>query len=439
MNKKYNYLLAALFLFVFQSCLFEEKDIFDKSAAERLTQSVKDNLTLLQSAPNGWVMQYFPDVDHAGYPMIVKFGTDGFASVMGRNTTTGNKDSLAIGAYDVKVDESIVLTFDGYNPVIHKFADPTVIVQSGQVPGYGYKGDFEFTIMSATSDKIRLKGKKRGLDIYLLRLNENQNWSEYFNMLDNMDAMLFNKDIPISLLLTIGNESYSLANGASHIFTATKKTTDGEMLSSSKMPFIITPTGLRFYQPIDIDGVKIETFQLNSDKTALVCSDEGADAKIVGPQPIDAYFEILKSGSNWSFGSSAESMELSLKSAYDRIVNSLAVPGRKLDILAFIDNKTYGTSLLIQSSKNGTKATGYIGFSMKLNDNSQLVLTFNGFDSKSNSTGKSYYDQYDGVAAFVSLLEGTYTLQLEGATLNPQTIRLVNMADNTKWFNLFAK
>ena len=50
-------LAAAL---AFTSCVKEEEDIFDKSAAERLNEASDLYSKRLMASPNGWAMQLYP-------------------------------------------------------------------------------------------------------------------------------------------------------------------------------------------------------------------------------------------------------------------------------------------------------------------------------------------------------------------------------------------
>ncbi len=59
MKKIYNicFLLTLLSLV---SCTPEEENLFDQSAAERIDAAIKEELSILRGAKNGWVMEYYP-------------------------------------------------------------------------------------------------------------------------------------------------------------------------------------------------------------------------------------------------------------------------------------------------------------------------------------------------------------------------------------------
>ena len=57
MMKKIYYILFLLLAgFCFNSCVSEEEDLFDKSAAERMNEALTKYKAILQDDPQGWVM-----------------------------------------------------------------------------------------------------------------------------------------------------------------------------------------------------------------------------------------------------------------------------------------------------------------------------------------------------------------------------------------------
>lgn len=56
------------------SCVNEEADLFDSSAAQRLNQAVTDYTNLLENSEDGWIMDYYPsDGSLGGYTLTVVF------------------------------------------------------------------------------------------------------------------------------------------------------------------------------------------------------------------------------------------------------------------------------------------------------------------------------------------------------------------------------
>ena len=137
-------LLAATFV----ACSRDEESLFEKPAAIRAQEAIKEAFDVLTSQEAGWEMAYFPNLeaDAKGYNMVLKFNKNGNVSVSAKNaTTTANKivtDTASTWA--VKSDYGPILTFDTYNDVFHAFSDP-------KGDGAGLLGDYEFLILKALS------------------------------------------------------------------------------------------------------------------------------------------------------------------------------------------------------------------------------------------------------------------------------------------------
>ena len=59
--KKLAIILLGLFPLVLSSCLKEEEDYFDKSASARIEEAVKNAISVLEGAENGWAVKYYPN------------------------------------------------------------------------------------------------------------------------------------------------------------------------------------------------------------------------------------------------------------------------------------------------------------------------------------------------------------------------------------------
>ena len=57
--KKLAIILLGLFPLVLSSCLKEEEDYFDKSASARIEEAVKNAISVLEGAENGWAVKYY--------------------------------------------------------------------------------------------------------------------------------------------------------------------------------------------------------------------------------------------------------------------------------------------------------------------------------------------------------------------------------------------
>ena len=77
MKKIYLILLAVMSL-AFTSCLMEEKEIFDKTPAERMDAYLEEYRSILSSNEEGWLLQYYAEEEqsYGGYAYVLKFTQD---------------------------------------------------------------------------------------------------------------------------------------------------------------------------------------------------------------------------------------------------------------------------------------------------------------------------------------------------------------------------
>lgn len=149
------YTLLALICIVLQSCLFSEEEIFDESSANRATADVIKCQEILKDVPNGWKLEYYIGSNYSAGAVTLLMKFDGKQVEMASEAgAEGYKPGTIITSlYQVKSEQSTMLTFDSYNQLIHMFSGPLGL-------NMNVGGDYEFIIMSATPDKVILQGKK---------------------------------------------------------------------------------------------------------------------------------------------------------------------------------------------------------------------------------------------------------------------------------------
>ena len=76
MNRR-NSLFIAVLVLLLSSCTLNEAELFNMSASEQINKPLTDNMSLLQSAKNGWAMEYFATETSPGYTFLMKFNTNG--------------------------------------------------------------------------------------------------------------------------------------------------------------------------------------------------------------------------------------------------------------------------------------------------------------------------------------------------------------------------
>ena len=127
MKKVYLLFMAIMLTLSLQSCLHDDKTTFDLPAADRIEKKVADYKALLESADDGWVMQYYTgkNYSYGGYTLLLKF-KNGNVTAMG---DVKDIEAQATSGYDVVKDLGPTLSFNGYNAVIHPLAETLFSVQ----------------------------------------------------------------------------------------------------------------------------------------------------------------------------------------------------------------------------------------------------------------------------------------------------------------------
>ena len=228
------------------SCLKDDKANFSGSPAARLDEAVKVNKQILESAPNGWSLGYYAGRNYSGpgFTLTLKF-KDGKAYIMG-----DNKDATTVGVseYDIVKDQGVVLTFPTYNSVIHELA--------GASQGYpeGLQGDYEFAILEANANFIRLRGKKWKNEMILTPI-KNQTQEEFIQ-----------KVLTIREGMTTNNYHFILGKdtlSAGEVNIETRRLTAKINNVSYDLAYNLTDTGLNLSSPIKIGAKEYSSFTWN--------------------------------------------------------------------------------------------------------------------------------------------------------------------------------
>lgn len=262
MKKIFFYIMFAVAGLSLQSCLHDDDEIFDKSAAERINEAVANVKEVLTSSQEGWVMHYYVGQEYAygGLNLAMKF-TDG--KVQMYNETAQNSDGSyksVVSTYKITRDQGPVLAFDTYNDLLHVYGDPA---GNGPTDVDGWEADYEFVVMNISEDQntITLKGKKFNNTIVLERLNRPV--AEYFDAATKMAESLTNAGI---LAYTVGDKKAKFYPGSSEY--SVKYVDDKGEVASLTVPYTSTDKGLLFNEPIELFGDTLKG--INAKDTATV-------------------------------------------------------------------------------------------------------------------------------------------------------------------------
>lgn len=264
---------VALLAFTLQSCSNKEEEIFEESPSARLQALMDKTQATLVSSENGWVMDYFPDRDlsYGGFLYILKFNKQ---SVEAYCELSDDLSESIESLYKLSNDDGAVLSFDSYNEFLHFFATPS----SGRYEAYD--GDFEFKIMKVEDDLITLKGKRSGNAIYLHRLKE-----EPVQYLEKCVETSENIFAPKASGTYGGTAIEALVDPDVRYITIYLN--GGEY----GQYFLPTPTGVRFVEPLEINGATISELSYNNTKFIFSGTDSnGANIQFTCVLPDDYMF-----------------------------------------------------------------------------------------------------------------------------------------------------
>lgn len=281
----YIYLVAAIACVSFHSCLFQEDDLFDDSAANRVTNANNRYAALLQSATNGWVMEYYigDDYSSGGISILCKF-TDKEVEMASTCSVPGaDAGTVHSSLYKLIGEQGPMLTFDSYNPVMHYFATPT---GGGSDPNGTLGGDYEFVIRSATDTQIVLEGKKVGNTMVMTRLADDVKWSDYIDKVTTMEENAFLNTYEVKE----GGQVVGMLQRNNYTFTMTDALGD---VIYDLMPFVYTETGLKFREPFVINGTSVQYLEWNEASRTLVSTDGAVSFEGIYPEGWRSYEEFL--------------------------------------------------------------------------------------------------------------------------------------------------
>lgn len=428
---------------VLSACSRDEDDLFSSSVAER-RQAAKDATTQqLCSASNGWEMLYFPNPESAGYSVLLKFSANGQVTAASRNPQTTNNAYQIVdnSMWTIKADGGLFLSFDTNNKIMHAWADP-------RPTGNGYLGDYEFLIMSTSSDCIRLKGKKHEAYITMYPLSTGVDWSEYFNQVYvQRDLIVKNNN---------GTEFIYSANGTQERLTYRDGLMIKDLSDGTYFPFVVRPSGITFERGITFGGVTAYNFSINQEKSRLVCTD-GISAEF---QPAMTFVENLNAkldnGVKWKLDTK-DMGETSLN-AYNAIVNALNKQSCKYSNIQILrvpkqvisdgdTTKVMQDQMLVEYKKGGTVKVGMYELKYAFTNDILTYTYIAPIDDESqtatallNILGGGKGQDQKGAAMLSALICGDFTItSATGSLINAQQLYWTSTTDANKRIKFIAQ
>ena len=428
--KKSNIIILISALLVFTSCLFEQKDIFDKTPAERMEGYLNEYQELLESSENGWILEYYPDsyLSYGGYVYFLTFN-EGEVSVQFQMAADVSKEITSL--YKMTPDDGPVLSFDTYNAYLHYFATPS----SGEANYQGKRGDTEFKIMGKSDDEseIYLVGRKSGNPCKLVR-NDEYDATEYLTACNAIKNELNYKTI-VSFEFQVGDAKGEAERGGemelnNYFYFGYPEDgvmdSEDEVLIEGEFPFCTTPDGIKLFKPVEIDGSEYDYFYYDGENNRFIAEDEYVSLNMVytpiSQQFADAEWYITK-----------ENLSPAAAAIFSEVETTLASSSDAIEYLAFgmglSGSKKYG--LEFQCTKG--KGTFEYKANVKADDKLGLKYTMN-----NDGDAKTYLTKMlKLIDCFGRSAEKTFTVETDNFKL-PTWIKLTD-ASNTAISIKFVK
>lgn len=260
---------AAVSLTALPSCLKEDNEVFEDSPSVRIQQSLEKTKKILESQSNGWVMFVYP-VDPSseyisrGYIYTVKF-SDSKVTARSERDSRGAVEETSY--YKLTNDEGPVLSFDTGNTILHYWSTPGA--SSSLYEGRG--GDFEFNILEAKDDYVKLVGKRYRATAELFPIDKEA--SEYI-----ADCLALKQNQDSYFGITAGD----VKGTAEFYVTSTYQVlwigdylNEDEELEEVEVPFVFLPNPdrIRLYKPVTLGGETFQELTVNADELTAVTLD----------------------------------------------------------------------------------------------------------------------------------------------------------------------
>ena len=413
MKKLYKMLYMAAAVLLAAACTPEEEDIFSDSSANRADAAIKADMQVLTGAANGWLMEYYPEMSqtYGGYNILLSFSEDGHVTVAG---DVANPTDTSTSLFSVKQSAGIVLSFDTYNEIFHFFSDPGNSQGGGNA--YGLEGDYDFLILEATPQQVKLKGKKSGS--YAVLTPMEGDWATYIQEIQAAESAM----LAAQYNITDGTNS---ATASVNYRNMTINYMEGEEALSMPAPFIVTLTGIKFYEPITLWGQTISGFTYDFANDSFTANEQ---ANITMKREIPPINQTFITG-NWFM--TYESMGSFAQAAYARLQPALAANGIQWGYIFLGDMllDEFGFNIV----DNTTSATVF-PYDYQLVGEDQVILYWNGMGA-GNAT--LYYSQL-GISPVLDVFGNYAPRTFTITTDDPEAPTYVTLTDNSEPSNVIT-
>lgn len=407
---------------LFCACAPQIESVFDDTSANRIDADLENIYEILVSPANGWLMEYYPSAERVfgGFNVLMSFTPDYKVTVASESFAS---DKTAVSTYTLKQSAGSVLAFDTYNEIFHYYAEPET--GFGYGVGYGFEGDFEFLVVSATEDKIVLKGKKTGSYAYMTPFSPSMKWKEYLDEIREETTFLEN----YYRLQYRGDGDIYEARMSNHLLYVLS----GSGERNTYYPFIVTLMGCKFYTPVSLGGDRVEGIVFNpgiGEDGAFIPTNDDASGMFIPTYP--SLNEMVTS-KNWFFG--IDNFSPWGQELWAQVRDELDAMGEKMTYchLGNVSN-IYGDYFAFNFLC--TSGTGFLSINYEYIGEDQIALQFG---EEGNITAKEYYTEHKFNLLLTPLgneKKRTFTLTTDDKK-DPKWIKFVDNSDPDNYFTLY--
>lgn len=288
MKRLFFYILLLPLLF---SC--KKNEIADELRPDyRLTEALKKYNDLLSGSANGWKGHLFPD-GGGGFGFLFNFNGKNRVEMMADISESSGKTPFE-SSYRLKATTLPSLYFDTYS-YLHLLADPDPQVNGG-TPGWGLYSDFEFSILEASADTIKLKGNLNGSILVLVKATAEeataykagnlnvlrQSVTNYLNT-NSFNYLLTDKNKTIGFSVDLGSKQVFLSYDSSGV------------LKQSSAPFAFSGINdLVLKKKMKIENLEFDKVQISDDKKSMVVINANQKVPVkISAKPLFSFNQML--------------------------------------------------------------------------------------------------------------------------------------------------
>lgn len=396
-------LLAAMLGIV--ACTPEVDDVFDTTPSERLEQAKVSTREVLTAAQNGWRVEYYGATSYGGYNVFLKFTGDSVtvASEQVGDSQEAGVDSLGNAVtctshYTLDQSQGLLLSFDEYNKIFHYFSDP-IINDKGAMTGDGLEGDFEFRVISACADSVIMKGKKHGSRIKMYPMDANTTWGQYIQQVAETEDYMASR----SYQLEADNLESTVAVTTRYRQLYFTYLNDEGTAEQTTAPYIVTPNGYKFYNPVTVKGVEMEGFDKGSTDEYFSASNN-PNTRIYTYVP--TLTETLSEGM-WfiNYDDLGTYAQQKWDVLFEGLANASQDKTRNRLYWALIG--TYGKNTGFSMQAGSDQVVQVFTFTAANEEGDEVTIKWSSKDSNKNKTNKTYYNQHGVKEAIEPFTNGT--------------------------------